>query len=532
MWQGRSRSYISPMARTFCCLAVPTLRTAVIAVVAIAAGLANAQFWPQVVIEAPNGTSSGSRFGSAMAMEGDWLLIGAPSMDDGAPGTGAAFLFNRYEGGENAWGFVKKLEPPALQAGSAFGSAVELSDGRAFVSAPGEPWTVLPVGAVHVFEQDLGGTDQWEHRQRIMPANVQAGMEFGATFSVRNDLLVVNSPRYDEDPTDQQLVGAGLIIGFIRESSGLYSERRSVRGDSLMPTCAYRPCAGERTALVNGVVMFAGRNGLYYLESGILQEQSSGPVQASPVLLANDFGIPPDPVWYTGIAAADGVVVTCMRTTGFVHPRAVSFAEVDAQDGPHQEGVMHPDSNTFLDWWLDGGWGEAMDMHGDVVAVGAFGHPTFTPLGHVDVYVRDEGVAERWRFLQRISPSDPATGDMFGYSVAVHGDVVAAGAPGAGYDNAGRAYVFTDPTVGVEEGYREHNLVVHPNPARCGQGHVRIRFPGGNAGRTVLLHAQDGAVMGLYPVQDGVLPIDALVPGMYLARSQGTSACARFIILP
>lgn len=470
-------------------------------------------------------------------MQGDWLLVGAPGMDDGAPGTGAAFLYHRYEGGFNAWGLVKKLEPPALPAGSAFGSVVTLLDGQAIISAPAEPMNVLPTGAVHVFDRDEGGPDNWGHRQRIVPDTAQVGMEFGAAFATDGDRLIVHAPLYDEAPDDGMPEGVGALIGFQRDEDGAFNERRFLRGDSLVPECPFRPCAGVRAVLVGGVVLLPVREHLYYRDVMIFMEDAPGADHASTVPLTNDFGIPPEPFRFTGITASNGVVASCMRTGGFIYPRIISFATAPWPAAPVQEGVMRPDSMDYLDWWPEGGWGDAVDLHEDVLVVGAFGHPTLTPLGHAEVFVRDTGLPDHWRPLQRLAPAEAAPGDQFGRSVAVFADAIAVGAPGAGTGDRGRVHVFMDPTVLVPEQDSRSDISVFPNPANAGTDHVQLRGPMALSAHLAVINARDGAIVRTLPgLSGGSIPINGLAPGMYAilqmdVSPRGARSFAPFVIL-
>ncbi|MBI2390734.1 MAG: FG-GAP repeat protein [Deltaproteobacteria bacterium] len=89
----------------------------------------------------------------------------------------------------------------------------------------------------------------------------------------------------------------------------------------------------------------------------------------------------------------------------------------------------------------DDRYGNAVAIDGDTIAVGA---PSFDAggragSGSVFIYVRS---GTTWTEQARITPTDSAAFDGFGYAVALSGDVVLAGAPWKVSD-AGAAYVFT-----------------------------------------------------------------------------------------
>ncbi len=88
-------------------------------------------------------------------------------------------------------------------------------------------------------------------------------------------------------------------------------------------------------------------------------------------------------------------------------------------------------------------FGRAVDLDGDTAVVGVPHPGAGAAGGHVIVYRRSAGV---WSQEADLVPTDGAPGDSFGWSVAVEGDTLVAGAAGAriqGQTWAGAAYVFT-----------------------------------------------------------------------------------------
>ena len=85
--------------------------------------------------------------------------------------------------------------------------------------------------------------------------------------------------------------------------------------------------------------------------------------------------------------------------------------------------------------------GAAVAMHGNLVAIGApyDDVAALTNCGMVYVYER-RGLS--WALIAQLTPADPASGDLFGSSVAVYNDTIVIGAH-AKNANDGAAYVFT-----------------------------------------------------------------------------------------
>ncbi len=104
---------------------------------------------------APGGARSDDYFGSAVSIEGDRMLVGAPGYEHVNPFVdqfGAAYLFERTGSG---WQEVTKLTAPDTLAPSWFGTDVRLAGGVAFVGNAPSP-SSQEKRSVYVFALDAG----------------------------------------------------------------------------------------------------------------------------------------------------------------------------------------------------------------------------------------------------------------------------------------------------------------------------------------------------------------------------------------
>jgi len=85
-----------------------------------------------------------------------------------------------------------------------------------------------------------------------------------------------------------------------------------------------------------------------------------------------------------------------------------------------------------------------LDVAGDTVAVGSPQEWDMTTSGAVYIYERDFGGADNWGQVQKITPTDGAVGDQFGWSVVVTSTTLLVGArlADAPTTNCGAVYVF------------------------------------------------------------------------------------------
>ncbi len=155
---------------------------------------------------------AGDAFGSSMAMNGDYLLVGAPTAEGFGPAipilgisslrpnAGRAYLFSWNGGaGAGSWPLAKAL-PRANASGhfgatnGAFGTQVALDGGMAAVSEPGR-------SQVHVFDRSRTATTSafnfvaWEPVALVTSPESATESEFGkGGIAIRNRRLAVGDP--------------------------------------------------------------------------------------------------------------------------------------------------------------------------------------------------------------------------------------------------------------------------------------------------------------------------------------------------
>lgn len=113
--------------------------------------------------------------------------------------------------------------------------------------------------------------------------------------------------------------------------------------------------------------------------------------------------------------------------------------------GLHQEAYVKASNPDVSDWF-----GHRVAYADGVLVVGTYreqsGHPSDPSdnseggAGAAYLYTR---TASGWSFEAYLKAPSPLHGDGFGHAVATDGQTVVIGAPGAGADEAGRAYVFS-----------------------------------------------------------------------------------------
>lgn len=145
-------------------------------------------------LSAPVPTLDG-RFGAAVAIDGDTLVVGSSFADDAAAGAGAAFVFERDLGGAGNWGHRATLvaSDPTFQA--LFGVAVAIHGDTIVVGAPfADTAAIADTGAVYVFERDQFGPDNWGQVAKRTALDPDLGDRYGASVAIDGDTAVAGAP--------------------------------------------------------------------------------------------------------------------------------------------------------------------------------------------------------------------------------------------------------------------------------------------------------------------------------------------------
>lgn len=138
-----------------------------------------------------------SAFGSCVSIAGDWMAVGAP-----APSGVGGVRVHLFELVDGAWSAGPTLVLPGGSSSSEYGAAVALSGSTLAVGAPG-------AGIVEVHER-TGGT--WTRVASLSSPDGAAVDRFGEAVAVDGDELVVGAPRAVAGGVDR--VGAAYLYAW------------------------------------------------------------------------------------------------------------------------------------------------------------------------------------------------------------------------------------------------------------------------------------------------------------------------------
>lgn len=178
-----------------------------------AGGLDN---WGEVKILTASDAADGARFGHSAAISGDTVVVGAFLDPEGGVDSGAAYVFDRDQGGAGLWGQVTKLAASDAAAGARLGISTSIDGDLVVVGADRDSGTANEAGAAYLFDRNLGGPDAWGERIKLVPSDAAADDNAGSTVGVLGDFVVVGSGYHDSVADD-----AGAAYVYSRNNRGL-----------------------------------------------------------------------------------------------------------------------------------------------------------------------------------------------------------------------------------------------------------------------------------------------------------------------
>lgn len=342
---------------------------------------------------AGNGGMESYEFGDSVALDGDTALVGAPGAGQTKGqrnrGAGAVYVFVRKNG---AWIQTQKLTPG--DDGTpyySFGSSVALDNDDILIGAPGADVgkAFNSQGAVYVFTRS-GGV--WKQTTRLAAHDGRNDDGFGASLALSGNTLLIGAPGAGVD--DNRAPGAVYVFA---PSDGVWKQTAKLTAPENGKERSFGYSSfGTSVALSGTTALVAG--------SGWACRWSC-PAQGQVYVFRKTGGS-----WKQ----------TAMLTAGFGESKD-GFGSALAVSVP-------------------------AELAGDAVAL--VGAPAANVNGHADqgaVYVFT-GTDDFWRQTAKLTAAHGTRGGEFGAAVALAGNVAFVGEPYAdvkGKDSQGAAYVFT-----------------------------------------------------------------------------------------
>ncbi len=222
--------------------------------------------WSEQHLLLQDGGAAGHAFGASVATDGVLVVVGAPGSDDLGDDSGAASVFGAASGA-----LLRELLPTDGAAGDAFGASVAVDGPYVVVGAPDADAVAEDAGAAYVFDAATG-----VQLLALDPGGLVAGDRFGVDVAIDGGHVVVGAlgGAYLFDATTGALLESlvpvgGLPVGGtgVAIIDGGFGESVDVGGG--------RVVVGAKTA--NGASLYAGAAYVFDTSGVELHVLSTGP---------------------------------------------------------------------------------------------------------------------------------------------------------------------------------------------------------------------------------------------------------------
>ncbi len=186
-----------------------------------------------------NDRKSHDRFGHAVAIDGNVIVVGAPRQDYDDAGAnlknkaGAAYVFEQQG---NTWAQTKKLVATDRRANDQFGYSVAIKAGTIVVGSPYQDYDasgggnmISNAGALYIFKQ-TGNT--WSPFQKLVSSNRQPDDRFAQAIAFDGATIVASASFHDYDAADANMLSnSGAVFIFNQQGNNWQQVQKIVASD-------------------------------------------------------------------------------------------------------------------------------------------------------------------------------------------------------------------------------------------------------------------------------------------------------------
>ncbi len=157
--------------------------------------------------------NTGEAFGHSVDIDGDVIIVGAPYGDYGSGNTGYAICYQR---GPTHWSYLSALEPEPDSVDDLFGWSVAISGDTAVVGSPRDDGLNSGAGAFYIFTRDDPAYVKW------YAGASEAGSEFGTSVDIGGGYIIVGAPL---DNSNTGVTDAGMANIYYKDLTGWHYNR-------------------------------------------------------------------------------------------------------------------------------------------------------------------------------------------------------------------------------------------------------------------------------------------------------------------
>jgi hypothetical protein len=384
---------------------------------------------------------TGNHFGSSVSIDGNYAVVGQEGYNYN---TGRAYVYG-FNG--SSWDKLAKLSASDSAFNHMFGCSVAISGDIIVIGAKYN-------NAVYLFEKQATGWTDMVQTAKLTPSDFVADDLFGASVDVDGDLVVVGAENHDID----SISNSGAVYIYEKPADGWNNMTQT----AVLTKSGARPgenfgryitVSGNTVAIANSYIDLEEDNTSVY----VFEKSSEGwpDITQTAKLTLNSNS---EDCYVISLSSDDSIIILGVidgdEETGYVF--------VYEKTGDHWNDMAQTAALTTKSAsYDDSEFGYSTDISGDLIISGASEYN-----GAVYLFEKPETGWEDSYETLKITASDGATGDKFGYSVSVDGNNLLIGSINAddvAVDN-GAAY-FIRYVVGTKiNKHADLSFNTYPNP--------------------------------------------------------------------
>ena len=352
-------------------------------------------------------------FGTSVAISGDVAVIGAATDDDVATNAGSAYVFVRSG---SSWNQIAKLTANDTTTGAFFGQSVAIDGDTIAVGAPEADGAVAGAGAAYVFVRPAGGWSDGTEDAKLIASDGAKDHWFGGSVSVSGDTVAVGA--YQNAGLAE---GPGAVYVYEKPPEGWSSTSEDARltaSDGAIDDELGFAVAISGETLVAGARLDDGAGVTRAGSAYVFVRPTGGWADASEdsKLTALDAGVNAG-FGFSVDVDEDAILVGSSRdiVDGTDMGSAYFFTRTTTS-WTQQQKVTDPAGKAFDDF------GQSVSVSGNGFVVGALRDDgAGLDSGAAHVFSRNGGM---WTHDTELLPTDAASMDLLGTSVAMDGDTI------------------------------------------------------------------------------------------------------------
>jgi hypothetical protein len=378
--------------------------------------------WSEIAVLSPSDGNSSDMFGYAVDLCGDDLIIGAISHKGDRVSSGAAYIFKREA--DNTWKEVTKLYP--LDGGNRdrYGWALAIEKNTAVVGAFWNDAQGEKSGAVYVYQRN--GNGLWTEQTKLVGADINAGDYFGNAVTILNGTIFIGAQNFNNSDAWRD-DGTGAVYVFKKDATGQWMQKAKLIANDVASGDKF----GHSLSAYDDKVVIgspsnnhgAGIGALYIFNRN--NEDIWTQTEKLTVPGTRSLGC-------YSVNLSDNFLVTALEVNSVYDNAAYFFRK--SPDGTWQ----HHTRLSAKEYMGFGGNTPVVAMGIDFTVVGAPGDKTLEEEDIGSAYIYEHQTPFK------LTPERESTDDRFGSDVSISGDTALVG---ASFDNengerSGSAYIF------------------------------------------------------------------------------------------